>query len=574
MAQAGRGRAFSQAVNGLDRRRADVGHGQARQRGERRGRVGLGLQASQLGLFVGHAREVLGAHGGLGGAQSLGLVGVLVAFERPHLGQRPVAALQEHVDHQALEVARAQLAAQQGEVVLVAQVGRGHLVVVEPAGQRRHGQRHAVGHAEVALAHDELGPRERRLHERAVDALLGHGAQGILEGGAEACGGPGLRPAQLHDGERLQHPVGHECLHVVGQAGVQQRALHGRLVAAHERVQQDVHRHEARALGSVAYDVAPARAGVLGGRVHDAHHVLGHHGRLGLQGVRLERRPAGCRALGSAGGLLVGHGGEVLPVQERQHAVQIHVAVQREVAVVQPVVARVLVQELLIGQVGDGTRRTARLEAVGRVGEQRRLQLVVEHGVRVGERALHLVVHHAVEHELRLAVLGLGRRHEVARDGVALVGLRVGGQLVVPALLLEDGALMVDGRVQHRVQVHVREVEQVLVVRACHGIQGLVGERHGVQERLHGALQQVHERLLDGELVRAAQHRVLQYVEHARVVGGRRLERDGERLVGVVVRQVEQPRAALPVGENVCRPVDLGQLLAREHGEPVQLVVR
>ncbi len=459
--------------------------------------------------------------------------------------------------------------AQKREVVLVLEVARGRIVVVEPAGQRAHGQGHAVGHAEVALAHDELGARERRLHERAVEPAVGQRAQVLLDHRAEARGAVVFETAQLHDREGLQHRVGQKRLRVGRQARVEQRALERRLVRAHDGVQQDVHGHDARAFARVADDVAQPRARVLGRGDHVARHAERHHRRLLLKRVRREGRALGVEARGR--GLLVGHGGEVPLVEEGQHGVRVEVAVQREVAVVQTVVAAMLLEELLVGEVGDGARRAARLEAVGRVGEQGRLQLVVQHRVRVGQGALHLVVHHAVQHEARRAVGRLGGRHGVACHGIARRGLHVAGQLVVPALLLEDGALAVDGRVQHCVEVHVGEVEQVLVVRAGHGVHRLVGERHGVQKRLHRAFQQVHERLFDGELVAAAQHGVLEDVEDAGVVGGRGFERDGERLVRVVVRQVQQLRAGLVVVEHVGGAVDFGKRFARAHGKAVQL---
>ncbi len=66
---------------------------------------------------------------------------------------------------------------------------------------------------------------------------------------------------------------------------------------------------------------------------------------------------------------------------------------------------------------------------------------------------------------------------------------------------------------------------------------------------------------------------MLEDVEDARVVGGRRLERDGERLVRIVVLQVEQLRPALAVVEHEGGAVDLRQLFARAHGEAVQLLV-
>ena len=482
-----------------------------------------------------------------------------------------MVAVQEHLADQPLEIPLVQRFAQKREVVLVLEVGRGRIVVVQPARQRAHRQRYAVGHAVLALAHDELGARQRRLHERAVEPSVGQLAQRFLHDRAETLGTAFLQSAQLDDRERLQQRVGEERRSVGRQPRVQQGALERRLVRACDGVDEDVHGRHARALARVADDVAQPGARVLGRGSHVPLHAQRAYGRLLAQLVGAERRALGADA--RRGRLLVGDGGQVAFVEEGQHAVQVEFAVQREVAVVQAVVAAVLLQELLVGEVGDGARRAARLEAVGRVGEQRRLQLVVQHRIRIGQRALHLVVHHAVQHEARRPVGGFRGGHGVACNGVARFGFRVAAQLVVPALLFEDGAFTVDGRVQHRVEVHVGEVQQVLVVRAGHRIHRLVGEGHGVQKRLHRAFQQVDERLLDGKLVRAAQHRVLQDVEHARVVGGRRLERDGERLVVVVVSQVQQLRAALVVVEHVRRAVDLGKFFARAHGESVQLLL-
>ena len=58
-------------------------------------------------------------------------------------------------------------------------------------------------------------------------------------------------------------------------------------------------------------------------------------------------------------------------------------------------------------------------------------------------------------------------------------------------------------------------------------------------------------------------------MEDARVVCGRRLEGDRERLVRVVVLQVEQLRARGVVVEHVGPPVDFGQVGSGAHGEPV-----
>ena len=59
-------------------------------------------------------------------------------------------------------------------------------------------------------------------------------------------------------------------------------------------------------------------------------------------------------------------------------------------------------------------------------------------------------------------------------------------------------------------------------------------------------------------------------MEDARVVGGRCLESDRERLVHVVVLQVEQLRVRGVVVEHVGAPVDFGQVGGGAHGEPVR----
>ena len=451
-----------------------------------------------------------------------------------------MAAVQEHLAQQLLEVALVHLGPQAGEHVLVAQVVGGQGIVVEPPGQGGHGQRHAVGVAEAVLAHGELGLGDGRAHQAAIQPAAGQARCLGLHRFLEALQGAfrARRDApQLQHGEGLRDGVGHERLHVGRQPRIEQRALERRLVRPGDGVQQYVGRHHALALGRVAQHEAQGAARVLGRGGHGAPHAPGHHGALHGQRVRVERAAVG-----------LGQGRQVLAVEEAQEALGVQVAVERDVAVVGPVVAVVAVQVRLVGERGDGRWRAARLEAVGGVGEQRGRKRVVEHRLRVGQRALHLVVHHAVVHQL----VRRARR-----------------QLKVPAFLLEHRALVVDGRLEHRVQVHLHEILEVLGVGGRHRVHGLVGERHGVQERLHGRLQQVDEGLLDGEPLRAAQHRVLQNVEDARVIGSGRLEAYGECLVRVAVLQEEQARAAALVAQDVRGALDLCQVLRPLEREPV-----
>ena len=181
---------------------SQIVHGQARQGGQRLGRIGLFLQPAQGGLFVGHALVVLRAHARLGGCQAFGLEGVLVACDGAHLHLGHVPVLQERLADELFEVPLFERAAQEGEVLFVLEVGRGQVVVVEPARKRRHRKRHAVGHAEVALAHDEFRARERRLHERVVQPAVGQTAQRVVDDALEALRGPFFEALELDDRER------------------------------------------------------------------------------------------------------------------------------------------------------------------------------------------------------------------------------------------------------------------------------------------------------------------------------------------------------------------------------------
>ena len=161
--------------------------------------------------------------------------------------------------------------------------------------------------------------------------------------------------------------------------------------------------------------------------------------------------------------------------------------------------ARVRIQELLVGERGNRAWVAAALVRIGGVGIECGVNSIVQHAHGVGQRALHFVEHHAVIAQRALAQ-ACG-----AAVAFALGALRQ-VQLVVPALLLKNGGLGVDGRVEHRVQVHVHQVVQILLVGGGNGVDGFVGVGHGVEERLHGALNQVDKRLLDGKLGRPAQH--------------------------------------------------------------------
>ena len=384
-------------------------------------------------------------------------------------------------------------------------------------------------------------------------------AAGVLEHAAQLARHAGLRILQ-HDEliglQALGRGVAH---HVAAQACGQNGLFDRRFVGPQQRLEQNIRRDRALAVECVSQHKTQANQGILGRGGHLDALVLAGHGRLYVQRVGRQR---GRILAGGNGGVHAAARGarlrQIALVQKRQRAVHVQVAVERYIRVGRIVVARVRVQELLVGERGNRARVAAALVRIGGIGVERGVDGVVQHAHRIGQRALHLVEHHAViAQRARTQVLGAGV------IGVPLAALALWQvQLVVPALLLKNGRLGVNGRVEHRVQVHVHQVVQVLLVGGGNGVDGLVGVGHGVEERLHGALDQIDERLLDGKLGRPAQHRVLKNMEHAGGIGRRRLKANGEGLVLVIARQVQQARARGGVAQHVGIRVELGHGLA------------
>ena len=367
--------------------------------------------------------------------------------------------------------------------------------------------------------------------------MLTQVAAGVLEHATQLARHAGLRVLQHDELVGLQAFGRGVAHHVAAQAGGQNGLLNRRFVGAQQCLKQDVRRDRALAIERTAQHQAQAHQGVLGRGGHLDALVLAGHGCLHAQWIGCQR---GRVLAGGNGGVHAAARSarlrQIALVQKRQRAVHIQVAVERYIRVGRIVVARVRVQELLVGERGNRARVATALVRIGGVGIERGVDGIVQHAHGVGQRALHLVEHHAVIAQRALAQ---------ARGAVAALALGAlrQVQLVVPAFLFKNGGLGIDGRVEHRVQVHVHQVVQVLLVGGGNGVDGLVGVGHGVEERLHGALDQIDEWLLDGELGRSAQHRVLKNMEHAGGIGRRRLKANGKGLVFVVACQVQQASA-------------------------------
>ena len=325
---------------------------------------------------------------------------------------------------------------------------------------------------------------------------------------------PGVADAQCDKG--LENAVGHGQGNVLAQLPLQEGPLQGGLVGARQVFCQHLGGNDLFRLVVAAQHLGEDQVGlgVLSGldAVGD-----GFFRGCGLLDQKIKVR----------GAVVVF--AQVFCVYVVQNFVDVHFAVQEDPGiggVIEPPVAG---NELLVGQLGDALRVAAADEAIAVVREQQPHGFRLHQLIHIGERALHLAVHNAV-------VVGLG---------VLAV------EFVVPALLHEDLGLFVDGGAEHRVQVDLHQVVEIPVVAAAYGVHRLVRVGHGVQEGLHGALQQIHEGLPDGEALGAVEHAVLEDVENAGVVLRQGLEGNGEGLVLVRPVKIQELRLGLLVAQGI-----------------------
>ena len=427
---------------------------------------------------------------------------------------------------QRIVPAGAQLAAQEGEHRFGAQVRHG-VAGVQPAGDRLDGRQHAVGQAARPLGDLELVMVDGRGQKLCGDA----GGHDLLHPGPHRrrkAGGPLPVGALQHQFQHrlLDRPVkGH--VDVRPQVLFQQVLFQGGLVGAEQGVQQDVD-------GGLLFHLLKP-PGVPPQRALDRDAL----GGLGLIDRLFFDPCLGILQGGAGPGRALGHPAQVRPVQKGQLVPHVHFAVQGDAAFVRPVVAAVDLHILLVGQPGDGGRVAPRHKAVAIVGEEGRVHGGVQPRLRGRQGPLHLVVHHAAEAAVRLPV---------------------------PALLLKDAALLHRQRAEHRVEVDVHQVAEVRLVGGGEGIHRLVREGHGVEEGGHAALDQLHERRGHRVFFRPCQHRMLQNVEHPRVVAGKSPEPDAKGLVLVLVFHQQDGGPADVVGQGGGHAVEQGAFLPPDQG--------
>ena len=186
------------------------------------------------------------------------------------------------------------------------------------------------------------------------------------------------------------------------------------------------------------------------------------------------------------------------------------------------------IKELLISKLRDHLRIPAGLVGIRGIREQGVQNHPVQHALRGGEGALHLIVHYPVISQRPFR----------------------GFQPITPAFLAEDLLMLIDIGIEHRVHVDVHQVLEILVVAACHRINRLIRVGHGIEKCIQRALHQLHEGILGRKVPGSAQHGMFHDVGHAGAVCRGRTESDAEYFIVILILHQKHPGPALFVAQK------------------------
>ena len=223
---------------------------------------------------------------------------------------------------------------------------------------------------------------------------------------------------------------------------------------------------------------------------------------------------------------------------------------QREAAIgIEPGVAGMVVgvmkpPQFLPGKIEDSVGLSAGIPAIGGRRVQCLGEAVVGQRGRIGKRALHFVVDHA---------LGKQRIRTI--------------QFKANPFLVEIGEPQ--KREEGRVEIHLHQVMEILAVLGGKGIEGPVAGGQGVHERVEAAVQHGKENVPHRIAPGTAQRRMFEDMRHAAGVEGRGAKSDAENIFLIVVGQMHKTRAGRFVPQLVHRQakiIQFGYALGNKSG--------
>ena len=293
-----------------------------------------------------------------------------------------VALAYERFEH-VFEIAPLETGAHMGKRVFVSKIRRRHIVIIKPASKRIHGQGHAVGHTAITFAQIERHLRKRRFKHVSRNAVTNQTTNLGFDKIHERLRRAVVGIAQLEHSHRLNLRIQKIGRGVAAETGIENSALDGGFVAAHQRIEENVTCQHALEIARLAHNIGQSNARIFRRGFHPDRFIQRHARFLNPDSVRcslaarFEHR-------------------KIVFVQKAQNSIGIEISVQHDIGIIQAIMTRMGVQIALVGQLGDGPRMPSRFESVARIREKSPVHRVVEHTVRIGQRTFHLIENDAV----------------------------------------------------------------------------------------------------------------------------------------------------------------------------------
>ena len=212
------------------------------------------------------------------------------------------------------------------------------------------------------------------------------------------------------------------------------------------------------------------------------------------------------------------------------------------------------VEKLFVAQLRNLLRISAGFHTVCRIRKQGIHDLALQHIIRGRKCALHLIVDDAVDHD-RIILLF---------------------QLPAPPLLTEDLLIPVNIRIEHRIQIHIHQIPEILIIAAGYREHGFVRIGHGIEEGIHGSLHKLDKRILGRILSGAAQYGVFNDMRHAGGIARGRAERNVEDLIVIFIFNQHNACACLVMFQQPAHGSDVCEVLLHNQcigGQVLQLHV-
>ena len=107
----------------------------------------------------------------------------------------------------------------------------------------------------------------------------------------------------------------------------------------------------------------------------------------------------------------------------------------------------------------------------------------------------------------------------------------------MPSLLLENFLFLVYVGIKNRIQIHMHQILEILIIAARNRINCLVAVRHGIKKRIQGTLDKLHKRILHRKILGTAKNGMLYNMRNTCGICWRCAKADVKHLIFIIIAQ-------------------------------------